>query len=92
MFLLPLDRSGKNIYALDERNSLFSKDPDVRKFDAERVLCAMCDRWIAINPDDHLEAVQRWLQHRSSCGKVASDSVGVNSPVNANTMSSIRKM
>ncbi|KAE9394749.1 hypothetical protein BT96DRAFT_978383 [Gymnopus androsaceus JB14] len=63
--------SNKNTYALDERNSLFSKDPDVRKFDAERVLCAVCDQWIAINPEDHLEAVQKWLSHRVDCAKRA---------------------
>ncbi|KAJ3928548.1 MAG: hypothetical protein NXY57DRAFT_901816, partial [Lentinula lateritia] len=63
--------SNKNTYALDERNSLFSKDPDVRKFDAERVLCAVCDRWIPINSEDHLQAVQTWLNHRGDCAKRA---------------------
>ncbi|KAJ7587865.1 hypothetical protein C8J56DRAFT_1082229, partial [Mycena floridula] len=53
--------TGKNVYALEERNTLFSKDPDIRKFDAERVLCATCDKWISINPDDHLSAVQIWF-------------------------------
>ncbi|KAG7086224.1 hypothetical protein E1B28_002189 [Marasmius oreades] len=62
--------SSKNTYALEERNSLFSKDPDVRKFDAERVLCSECDQWIGINSDDHLQAVQKWLAHKSSCQKV----------------------
>ncbi|KAK2467184.1 hypothetical protein APHAL10511_000733 [Amanita phalloides] len=59
--------NSKNIYALDERNALFSKDPDVRKFDAERVLCNICDKWLSVNPDDHLQAVQKWLQHRAAC-------------------------
>ncbi|KAF5387389.1 hypothetical protein D9757_005727 [Collybiopsis confluens] len=63
--------SNKNTYALDERNSLFSKDSDVRKFDAERVLCAVCDKWIPINPEDHLQAVQKWLSHRGDCSKRA---------------------
>ncbi|KAJ7278238.1 hypothetical protein C8J57DRAFT_1222097 [Mycena rebaudengoi] len=62
----------KNVYALEERNSLFAKDPDVRKFDAERLLCNMCDKWLSINPDDHLQAVQCWLQHRASCQKTVS--------------------
>ncbi|KAF8072311.1 hypothetical protein FPV67DRAFT_1411888 [Lyophyllum atratum] len=61
--------NSKNVYALEERNTLFSKDPDVRKFDAERVLCNMCDQWFPLNPDDHLQAVQAWLQHRSTCQK-----------------------
>ncbi|KAF8635144.1 hypothetical protein AX15_000525 [Amanita polypyramis BW_CC] len=59
--------NSKNVYALEERNALFSKDPDVRKFDAERVLCSMCDKWLSVNPDDHLQAVQKWLQHRAAC-------------------------
>ncbi|PPQ97826.1 hypothetical protein CVT26_012932 [Gymnopilus dilepis] len=59
--------NNKNVYALEERNTLFSKDPDVRKFDPERVLCNTCDRWISVPPDDHLQAVQQWLQHRASC-------------------------
>ncbi|KAF5387181.1 hypothetical protein D9615_002151 [Tricholomella constricta] len=59
--------NSKNVYALDERNALLSKDPDVRKFDAERVLCNMCDAWIALNPENHLQAVQAWLQHRAAC-------------------------
>ncbi|KAF8878382.1 hypothetical protein CPB84DRAFT_1817510 [Gymnopilus junonius] len=46
---------------------LFSKDPDVRKFDPERILCNSCDKWISVPPDDHLQAVQHWLQHRASC-------------------------
>ena len=67
-------RNNKNVYALDERNTLFSKDPDVRKFDAERLLCNMCDKWLNVPPDDHLQAVQKWLQHRASCQKTASSS------------------
>lgn len=41
---LPLHRSTKNVDALEERNSIFVKDPDVRKFDSERVLCNLCDK------------------------------------------------
>lgn len=67
---------GRNVYALEERNSLFSKDPDIRKFDPERVLCATCDMWIDINPEDHLSAVQRWLQHRSSCSRASGPTAG----------------
>jgi hypothetical protein len=64
---LNLVSNSKNVYALDERNALFSKDPDVRKFDAERVLCSICDKWLSVNADDHLQAVQKWLQHRAAC-------------------------
>ncbi|EGN96943.1 hypothetical protein SERLA73DRAFT_161883 [Serpula lacrymans var. lacrymans S7.3] len=62
--------NSKNVYALEERNSMFAKDPDIRKFDAERVLCNSCDRWIPISPEDHMQAVQKWLQHRSTCQKL----------------------
>jgi len=61
--------NGKGGYTMDERNSMFSKDPDVRKYDAERVLCRMCDQWIGLPIDDHLQAVQKWVQHRASCQK-----------------------
>ncbi|KAF8652508.1 hypothetical protein AX16_004364 [Volvariella volvacea WC 439] len=64
--------NSKNVYALEERNNVFAKDPEVRKFDAERALCNMCDRWIPLNPEDHLQAVQKWLHHRASCQKVPS--------------------
>jgi hypothetical protein len=63
--------NNKNVYALEERNTLFSKDPDVRKFDPERLLCNICDKWITLPPDDHLQAVQKWLQHRATCQKSA---------------------
>lgn len=63
--------NNKNGCALEERNSLLSKDPDVRKFDAERVLCNTCDRWIQVSPENHMQAVQKWLHHRSSCQKGA---------------------
>ncbi|KAH0578229.1 hypothetical protein H2248_004009 [Termitomyces sp. 'cryptogamus'] len=59
--------NSKNVYALEQRNALFSKDPDVRKFDAERVLCNLCDNWLPLDPDNHLVAVQAWLQHRAAC-------------------------
>ncbi|KAF8624935.1 hypothetical protein AX17_006961 [Amanita inopinata Kibby_2008] len=68
--------NSKNVYALEERNTLFSKDPDVRKFDAERVLCSICDKWLSVNPDDHLQAVQKWLQHRAACQKNATAASG----------------
>ncbi|TFK37321.1 hypothetical protein BDQ12DRAFT_156071 [Crucibulum laeve] len=63
--------NSKNVYALEERNNLFAKDTDVRKFDAERVLCNICDKWLVLPPDDHLQAVQKWIQHRGSCQSAA---------------------
>ncbi|KIK95067.1 hypothetical protein PAXRUDRAFT_827372 [Paxillus rubicundulus Ve08.2h10] len=64
----------KNNYGLDERNSLLAKDSDVRKFDAERVLCNICDHWVPVSPDNHMQAVQKWLQHRATCQKAAGPS------------------
>ncbi|KAF6750703.1 hypothetical protein DFP72DRAFT_1013170 [Ephemerocybe angulata] len=60
--------NNKNAYALEERNTLFTKDPDIRKFDAERVLCNRCDQWLGVPADDHRQAVQKWLVHRAACG------------------------
>ncbi|KAF8157603.1 hypothetical protein BJ912DRAFT_916508 [Pholiota molesta] len=70
----------KNPYALSERNSLFAKDPDVRKFDPERLLCNICDRWLSLPPDDHLGAVQRWLSHRAACGRASGQPVDMHPP------------
>ena len=59
--------SNKNSHLLEERNGTFSKDPDIRKFDCERVLCAVCDDWVSVNPEDHARAIQQWLAHREAC-------------------------
>ncbi|KAG6841527.1 hypothetical protein C0991_010141 [Blastosporella zonata] len=72
--------NSKNVYALEERNALFSKDPDVRKFDAERVLCNICDNWFPLNPDNHLAAVQTWLQHRAACQNSTTASTSASAP------------
>ncbi|KAG6381842.1 hypothetical protein JVT61DRAFT_453 [Boletus reticuloceps] len=64
----------KNSYGLEERNSLLSKDPDVRKYDAERVLCNICDQWLPVSSENHMQAVQKWLQHRSVCQKYVAQS------------------
>ncbi|KAJ7149962.1 hypothetical protein C8R46DRAFT_1008875 [Mycena filopes] len=64
--------NAKNVYALEERNAMFTKDPDVRKFDSERILCGMCDKWLSTPTDDHLGAVQVWVQHRAACQKTVS--------------------
>ncbi|KIL58876.1 hypothetical protein M378DRAFT_15215 [Amanita muscaria Koide BX008] len=73
--------NSKNVYALEERNALFSKDPDIRKFDAERVLCSICDKWLSVNPDDHLQAVQKWLQHRAACQKNSTPTLPPHRPI-----------
>ncbi|EIW75303.1 hypothetical protein CONPUDRAFT_169667 [Coniophora puteana RWD-64-598 SS2] len=63
----------KNVYGLAERNSILAKDPDVRKFDAERILCNSCDTWIGVSSSNHMQAVQQWLSHRTSCKKSLPD-------------------
>ncbi|KAK7055994.1 hypothetical protein R3P38DRAFT_3566271 [Favolaschia claudopus] len=62
----------KNVYALEERNTVFTKDPQVRKFDAERILCGMCDKWLHLPADDHPAAIQTWHQHRATCQSTVS--------------------
>lgn len=50
-----------------DRNGLFASDPQVRKFDSERVLCKICENWVPLNTNDDTQAVQTWLQHRTTC-------------------------
>ncbi|KAG6806976.1 hypothetical protein H0H92_009306 [Tricholoma furcatifolium] len=52
---------------LEARNTIFLRDPDIRKFDAERVLCNICNKWFPVNPDNHMQAVQMWGEHRTTC-------------------------
>ncbi|KAL4065716.1 hypothetical protein V8B97DRAFT_2025625 [Scleroderma yunnanense] len=82
-----LSKKMQNGYALEERNNLLSKDPDVRKFDAERVLCNRCDRWIAVSPENHMQAVQKWLHHRSTCPKSGGQSASSPSQLQASSSS-----
>ena len=72
---LTLFSNSKNVYALEERNNLFSKDPHIRKFDAERVLCDLCDKWLSVPPDDHQQASEKWLQHRESCKQASTSPI-----------------
>ncbi|KAI6154375.1 hypothetical protein EDD17DRAFT_1779921 [Pisolithus thermaeus] len=83
-----LSKKLQNAYGLDERNTLLSKDLHVRKFDAERVLCNRCDRWVAVSPENHKQAVHTWLHHRSNCQKSAGPSVSAPSQPQASSSSS----
>lgn len=78
----------KNAYGLDERNALLSKDPHIRKFDAERILCNRCDRWVAVSPENHKQTVQTWLHHRSNCQESAGPSVPASSRAHASSSNS----
>lgn len=63
-------RTHSKMGALDERNTLFAMDPDVRKFDSERVLCNNCHEWITISgADDVGDGIRKWRAHRASCRK-----------------------
>ena len=45
-----------------------------------RLLCNRCDQWISVPPDDHLQAVQGWLNHRGVCNRV-DGSAGASKPL-----------
>ncbi|KAJ7636212.1 hypothetical protein FB45DRAFT_828517 [Roridomyces roridus] len=49
--------------------AVFAKDPNVRKFDAERLLCGLCDKWIALPADDvdGSNSIGVWQHHRETC-------------------------
>lgn len=64
-----ISRPYQNTSGLDQRNSVLLNDPDVRKFDAERVLCGICDRWVNLASESNAESLQKWFQHRSACQK-----------------------
>ncbi|OBZ73750.1 hypothetical protein A0H81_06217 [Grifola frondosa] len=65
--------SAKAAYPADDRSTLFANDPTVRKFDAERVLCKVCEKWIALGSDDNLAAVKTWMEHRATCQQDATN-------------------
>ncbi|KAF7968535.1 hypothetical protein HWV62_30147 [Athelia sp. TMB] len=39
-----------NATASEERDSFLSKDPDIKTFEAERILCNICDKWLTATP------------------------------------------
>ncbi|TRM56116.1 hypothetical protein BD626DRAFT_520872 [Schizophyllum amplum] len=90
----------KNSHLLEERNGTFSKDSDIRKFDCERVLCAVCDDWVSVSPDDHARAIQQWITHRTACRgqppsvvALAKAATACNSaPVESNVMAPMRRL
>ncbi|KZT69213.1 hypothetical protein DAEQUDRAFT_765543 [Daedalea quercina L-15889] len=51
----------------DDRGAIFAADPNVRKFDSERVLCRNCEGWISIGVVDNQQASDIWQEHRASC-------------------------
>ena len=39
----------------------------MRKFDTERILCHICDRWLHVPSTNHAEALRQWTSHRTAC-------------------------
>ena len=64
------NRTNQNVSALEERNTILSQDPHVRKFDSERILCDICDRWLHVHSSNHAEALRQWESHRTACQKL----------------------
>ena len=62
-------RTNDNVLALEERSTILSNDSEVRKFDAKRIMCNICDRWLNVDPKNHSEAIRDWYSHRAVCQK-----------------------
>ncbi|KAI0332675.1 hypothetical protein GY45DRAFT_1335357 [Cubamyces sp. BRFM 1775] len=60
-------RVAKNAHPVDDRNAVLSSDPNVKRFDNERVLCRVCEKWISIATENNAAAIKMWMQHRSEC-------------------------
>lgn len=50
----------------EERIDYLRSDPYVAKFEAYRVLCASCDKWIRLRPNSTYCSIP-WDAHRKSC-------------------------
>ena len=59
-----------------DRTTVFSADPNVKRFDSSRVQCRACDKWIPILTDDDAAAIKAWRQHNESCQMQAVTSPG----------------
>lgn len=50
----------------EERINYLRSDPYVAQFEAYRVLCASCDKWIRLRPNSTYCSIP-WDAHRKSC-------------------------
>jgi hypothetical protein len=50
----------------EERMEYLRSDPYVAKFEAYRVLCASCDKWIKLRPNSTYCSIP-WDAHRKAC-------------------------
>lgn len=57
-----------------ERIDYLANDPQVARFEAYRVLCAACDKWIRLRPNSTYCSIP-WDAHRRSCLKKKARSV-----------------
>ncbi|OJT02938.1 hypothetical protein TRAPUB_6477 [Trametes pubescens] len=60
-------RHTKSARPVDDRNAMFTSDPNIKRFDSERVLCRICEKWVSIVSENNAAAVKMWMQHRSAC-------------------------
>ena len=51
--------------AKDPAPPFVAADPDIRKYDGERVHCKACNSWISVGSEG--QAAQAWSQHRAQC-------------------------
>ncbi|KAI0358176.1 hypothetical protein OH77DRAFT_1421476 [Trametes cingulata] len=72
-------RVAKNAHPVDDRNAAFASDPNVKRFDSERVLCRVCENWIPVLAENNVAAIKIWMQHRSACQPVSTPGPGASS-------------
>ncbi|KAJ7607740.1 hypothetical protein FB45DRAFT_1131085 [Roridomyces roridus] len=71
--------------------AVFAKDPSVRKFDAERLLCGLCDKWIALPADDveGSKSIGVWQHHRETCMNAVSALKNLGGSTNPSTANGV---
>ncbi|KAL7280665.1 hypothetical protein ACG7TL_005604 [Trametes sanguinea] len=69
-------RVAKKAHPVNDRTAVFASDPNVKRFDNERVLCRVCEKWIPIETDSNEDAIKMWMHHRSECQPVTSPGPG----------------
>lgn len=62
---------------MEERNLILRNDSDVRQFDADRILCKICNAWVSVTTENHLHAIQMWVDHRDACRRRACVGMGM---------------
>ncbi|KAI0630482.1 hypothetical protein C8Q77DRAFT_1219460 [Trametes polyzona] len=69
-------RVAKNARPVDDRNAMFGSDPNIKRFDSERVLCRGCEKWVPVAADNNTAAIKMWMQHRSACQPASAPTPG----------------